>query len=131
MKESKISLPTSEGPMDLHAFVPDANPGKRLPAVMVLQEAFGVNPHMKRVCRRVAEAGYAAFSPELFHRSGKGLEFGYDEFLKIKPIFGALTNAMILEDLQAPYGQIARRPDVDPARIASWGFCMGGWASVL
>jgi carboxymethylenebutenolidase len=130
VKESIVPVPTSAGPMDLHCFIPDAPPG-RLPAIIVLQEAFGVNPHMKRVCRRIAEAGYAAFSPELFHRSGRGLEFGYDEFPRIRPIFAALTNAMILEDLQAAYAHVAKRPDVDPARIASWGFCMGGWASAF
>jgi carboxymethylenebutenolidase len=116
--------------MDLHGFLPGAPAGRR-PAVIVLQEAFGVNPHMKRVCRRIAAAGYAAFSPELFHRSGRGLEFGYDEFPKIRPILAGLTNAMILEDLQASHAHIAHRPDVDPARIASWGFCMGGWAALL
>ena len=116
--------------MDLHGFLP-GTAAARLPAIIVLQEAFGVNPHMKRVCRRVASAGYAAFSPELFHRSGRGLEFGYGEFPKIRPIFAGLTNAMVLEDLRAAYGHIALRPDVDPARIASWGFCLGGWASVL
>lgn len=116
--------------MDLHGFLPDSAPG-RLPAVIVLQEAFGVNPHMKRVCRRVAEAGYAAFSPDLFHRTGKGLEFGYDEFPRIRPILAGLTNAAILEDLRAAHGHVSQRPDVDPARTASWGFCMGGWVSLL
>jgi carboxymethylenebutenolidase len=131
MNEFKVSLPTPDGPMDLHAFVPDGPPARRLPAVMVLQEAFGVNPHMKRVCRRVAEAGYAAFSPELFHRSGAGLEFGYDEFPKIKPIMATLTTEQIADDLRAAHRHIVGRPDVDPRRVASWGFCMGGYAAVL
>jgi carboxymethylenebutenolidase len=131
MKEFTVSLPTSEGPMELHGFYPDNPSGARLSAVMVLQEAFGVNSHIKRVCRRVASAGYATFSPELFHRSGAGLEFGYDEFPKIRPIMGELTNERVLEDLRTAYAHMSRRPDVDAARIASWGFCMGGWASVL
>jgi carboxymethylenebutenolidase len=131
MKEFTVSLTTSEGPMDLHGFYPDNLSGTRLPAVIVLQEAFGVNSHIKRVCRRVAAAGYAAFSPELFHRSGAGLEFGYDEFPKIRSIMGELTNDRLLADLRTAHAHISRRPDVAPARIASWGFCMGGWASVL
>jgi len=131
MKEFIDTLPTSEGPMDLHGFVPDHAPATRLPAVIILQEAFGVNPHVKRVCRRVASDGYAVFAPELFHRTGRNLEFGYDEFPRIKPIMGALTNERILEDLRATYAHVSQSPDVDPARIAAWGFCMGGWASVL
>jgi len=117
--------------MDVHGFVPATTKARRLPAVIVLQEAFGVNAHMKRVCQRVAEAGYAAFAPELFHRTGAGLEFGYDEFPKIKPIMGALTNNQILEDLQVTHRHIIQLPYYDPSRIASWGFCMGGWASML
>jgi carboxymethylenebutenolidase len=131
MIESIASLPTSDGPMDLHCFVPDAASPGRLPAIIVLQEAFGVNPHIKRFCRRVASAGYAAFAPELFHRTGRGLEFGYDEFPKIKPILGGLTNEQILEDLRAAHRHVVGRVDVDAARVASWGFCMGGWAAVL
>jgi carboxymethylenebutenolidase len=131
MKEFVVSLPTADGPMGLHGFVPDSASPAPLPAVIVLQEAFGVNPHVKRVCRRVASLGYAAFAPELFHRAGAGLEFGYDEFPRIKPILGAMTNARILDDLKAAHAHVVQRPDVDPTRVAAWGFCMGGWASVL
>jgi carboxymethylenebutenolidase len=131
MNESISTLSTSEGPMDLHCFTPDASDARRLPAVIVIQEAFGVNPHIKRVCRRVASAGYAVFSPELFHRTGKGLEFGYDEFPKVKPIMAELTNGRILEDVRAAHQHIIGRADVDPARVATWGFCLGGWVAML
>ncbi len=131
MNEFKISLSTADGPMDLHGFVPDGQKARRLPAVLLLQEAFGVNPHIRRVCRRLASAGYAVFSPELFHRAGAGLEFGYDEFPRIKPILGTLTTEQMAEDLRAAHSHIVGRPDVDPKRVASWGFCMGGYASVL
>jgi carboxymethylenebutenolidase len=117
--------------MDMHCFVPGGASHARLPAVIVLQEAFGVNAHVKRVCRRVAGAGYAAFAPELFHRTGRGLEFGYDEFPRIKPILGQLTNDRIYEDLEAAHRHASLHSGVDPDRIAAWGFCMGGWASVL
>jgi carboxymethylenebutenolidase len=131
MKESIEVLPTSEGPMDLHCFVPDAGASTRRPAIIVLQEAFGVNPHVKRLCRRIASVGYATFSPELFHRTGRGLEFGYDEFPKVRPILGGLTNERVLEDLRAAHRHVVGRLDVDAVRIATWGFCFGGWASVL
>jgi carboxymethylenebutenolidase len=131
MRESIETLSTSEGPMDLHCFTPDGAASNRFPAIIVLQEAFGVNPHVKRLCRRIAAAGYGAFSPELFHRTGKGLEFGYDEFPKIKPILGELTQDRILEDLSAAHCYVIGRPDVDTARVATWGFCLGGWVSVL
>ncbi len=131
IRESIETLTTSDGPMDVHCFVPEAAESVRHPALMVLQEAFGVNPHIKRLCRRIAAVGYATFSPELFHRSGKGLEFAYDEFPRIKPILGGLSNEKVLEDLRVTHRHVVNRRDVDTARVASWGFCMGGWASVL
>jgi len=131
VRESIETLSTSEGPMDLHCFIPEAASSAPLPAIIVLQEAFGVNPHIKRLCRRIASVGYATFSPELFHRTGKGLEFGYDEFPRIKPIIGSLTNDQLLEDLRVAHGHVIARADVDASRVASWGFCLGGWASVL
>jgi carboxymethylenebutenolidase len=131
MKESIVTLPVPGSPMDLHCFLPDTPPKGRLPAIIIIQEAFGVNPHIKRLCRRVAQEGYAVFSPELFHRAGRGLEFGYDEFPKIRPILADVTNAMFLDDMQAAHGHIAQRADVDPKRIATWGFCLGGWVSML
>jgi carboxymethylenebutenolidase len=131
MTEHAVTLPTSDGSMIVHGFVPENGAGGRLPAVIVLQEAFGVNDHIKRVCRRVADAGYAAFAPELFHRAGAGLTFGYESFAAAKPVLGALTNEQILEDLTVTRAHVGSLPFVDDARVAAWGFCMGGWASVL
>ncbi len=131
MSEFKVSLPTSGGPMAVHGFLPESPGAGPLPGIILLQEAFGVNPHMRRLGQRMAALGYAVFCPELFHRGGDGLEFGYDEFPKIKPLMGTLTNAHIAEDLHAVHAHMLGRPDVDGSRIASWGFCLGGWASVL
>jgi len=117
--------------MQVHGFVPEGASPARIPSVIVLQEAFGVNAHIRRFCRRLAASGYAAFAPELFHRAGSGLEFGYDEFPRIRPILAELTNARIQEDLEVAHRFVRAHPRVDPARVAAWGFCMGGWASVL
>jgi carboxymethylenebutenolidase len=131
MNEFLVTLSTNEGPMVVHGFLPAGPATTRWPAVIILQEAFGVNAHVKRVCQRVAAAGYAAFAPELFHRAGAGLEFAYDEFPKVRPLLGALTNGQLLEDLRVTHHYICQLPNIDPARIASWGFCLGGWASIL
>lgn len=117
--------------MFIHGFIPPQEGAPRPPAVLVLQEAFGVNPHIRRLCRRLAGTGVAVFSPELFHRTGPGLEFGYEDFPRIRPILGELTNARVGEDLAAAFRHVAARPDVDPTKIAVWGFCLGGWAAVL
>lgn len=117
--------------MDVHAFIPDIGSVRRLPAVLLLQEAFGVNAHIKRVGARIASLGYAAFAPELFHRAGAGVTAGYGDFAVIKPILGQLSNERIAEDLKATHKLMVSRPEVDPSRVAAWGFCMGGWAAML
>jgi carboxymethylenebutenolidase len=46
-------------------------------ALVVCQEIFGVNHHIREVCDRFAEAGYLAIAPALFDRAQKGVEIGY------------------------------------------------------
>ena len=53
--------------MRLYEADPDGEPRG---AVVVIQEAFGVNPHIEDVTRRFAAAGYHAVAPDMFHRTG-------------------------------------------------------------
>jgi carboxymethylenebutenolidase len=131
MKEFKVALSTSDGVMEVHGFGPENSSLGKLPAIIVMQEAFGVNAHVKNVCRRLAQLGYLAIAPELFHRAGAGLEFGYEDFSKVRPLLGTLTNSQLQEDLTATHQYLLQRPDVDVRKIAGWGFCLGGWAAML
>jgi carboxymethylenebutenolidase len=49
------------------------------PAVLVFMEIFGINSHIRDVTERVAREGYVALAPDYFHRTGPGVEYGYDE----------------------------------------------------
>jgi carboxymethylenebutenolidase len=62
-----VTLNTPDGDMDLYDVEPE---GKARAAVIVVQEAFGVNPHIEDVTRRVAAVGYRAVAPHFFHRTG-------------------------------------------------------------
>src|SRR6476661_1112075 len=81
-------------------------------AVIVIQEAFGVNDHIEDVTRRGADAGYHAVAPDLFHRSGGGT-VPYGQFDKV------------IEKFQDIYGDEAILIDVDAAldhlRAAGFG----------
>lgn len=93
--------------------------------VIVLQEAFGVNEHIDDVCRRIADAGWLAVSPHLYHRSGDP-SFGYDiDFSVIGEHMGALNAAGISADL-AVARQFMIDAGVEPSSIGIVGFCMGG-----
>ena len=71
MKQEMISLSTKDGPMNV--FVAHPKSQKEIPAILVFQEAFGVNSHIQNVCKRFADEGYLAIAPEFFHREGKAL----------------------------------------------------------
>lgn len=129
MEESTITLQTPDGPM--HAFrVAPYGSGKR-PALLVIQEAFGVNNHIRNVCRRVAEHGYVALAPEIFHRTGHGVELGYTDMSLVMPHFSKLTNDGILMDIRSGLGALANDEKVDAGRIGVIGFCVGGFATFL
>ncbi len=60
--------------------------------VIVLQEAFGVNSHIRDVTERFAREGYVAIAPELFHRTAPGFEGRYDNFASVVPHMKAVTH---------------------------------------
>jgi carboxymethylenebutenolidase len=123
---TSVTVTTVDGDMGLY----DAEPaGEQRGAVVVLQEAFGVNPHIEDVTRRFAGEGYRAVAPHLFHRSGDP-ELEYGNFEKIMPHMQALTEAGLLTDLDATLGYLGDA-GFGPAGIGVVGFCMGGSVTFL
>jgi carboxymethylenebutenolidase len=129
MTEDRIVIDTPEGPMEAHRAAPPD--GERNPAVVVLQEAFGVDDHIRSVCRRFAREGYVAVAPELYHREGAGRTFGYEDFAAVRPTMATLSNDGIASDLGAAIAALRADRSVDGSRIAAVGFCMGGFAAFL
>ena len=87
--------------------------------VLVVQEAYGVTPHILDVVARFEAEGYAAAAPDLYH--GKVFDYA-TPFDDLRPVFTSLTGEGILADLDAA---VASLP-VPPSRVAVVGFCMGG-----
>jgi carboxymethylenebutenolidase len=112
--------------MDLYEATPDA-PADR--AVIVIQEAFGVNDHIQDVTRRFAAEGYLAVAPSLFHRAGGGTA-SYDDFSKVLPMFEGLTDAGMLDDVDAALDHISGT-GIPHERTGIVGFCMGGRVAFL
>jgi carboxymethylenebutenolidase len=98
-------------------------------AVVVVQEAFGVNDHIKDVAERFAAEGYRAVAPHLFHRSGDP-QIPYEDFDKAKEHIAQLTEAGITEDLDAAYEHL-HEDGFEDDRIAIVGFCMGGTVAFI
>ncbi|MEV4516313.1 dienelactone hydrolase family protein [Dactylosporangium sp. NPDC049525] len=130
VESERINVSTASGEMWIYCARPA--PGRRQGAegraVVVLQEAFGVNDHIQDVARRFADHGYLAFAPDLFHRTGTGT-LAYDQHGEAMALIGALGPDAIVEDVQAVLDHLARAEDIPPARTAVVGFCFGGRAA--
>ena len=98
-------------------------------AVVVVQEAFGVNDHIKDVAERFAAEGYRAVAPHFFHRSGDP-QIPYEDFDKAVEHMAQLTEEGIIEDLNAAYDHL-HNDGFEDDRIAVVGFCMGGTVAFL
>src|SRR3954464_8590135 len=97
-----VTLETPDGAMDLYEAAPDGEPKG---AVIVIQEAFGVNDHIEDVTRRFGAAGYHAVAPHVFHRSGGGAVH-YGDFTKVVPHFEVLSDDKFLVDVDATIGHL-------------------------
>lgn len=96
--------------------------------LIVFQEAFGVNPHIRDVTDRFAKEGYLCIAPELFHRTAPGLEAGYTDFPAVMPHMQAITNAGLEADIRAAHGWLK---DAGSKSISAVGYCMGGRTACL
>lgn len=116
-------------PLDAYVAFPEG-PGPH-PALLVLQEAFGVNPHIRNIAERLCAAGYAAVAPDLFHRTASRFEGVYTDFASVTPHTSALSKATLIADLQATYDWLQSQEQVIKDKIGSIGFCLGGRASFV
>jgi carboxymethylenebutenolidase len=121
-----VILETSDGDMGLYDVEPE---GAAVGAVVVIQEAFGVNDHIQDVTRRFAAEGYRAVSPHLFHRTGDPV-LDYQSIDKVMPHMGALSEAGLLADLDVTLDYLATQGFANTS-IGVVGFCMGGTVSFL
>ncbi|HWI13006.1 MAG TPA: dienelactone hydrolase family protein [Burkholderiales bacterium] len=128
IRESTVTVQTDDGAMSAFQAMPEG--AEQAPALVIAQEAFGVNGHIKEVCRRFAREGYVALAPDLYHRSGAMLTFGYDDARRREP-FSALTNEGITVDVKAALAYLAHLPEADAGRIGIVGFCVGGFVAFL
>jgi carboxymethylenebutenolidase len=126
VKTQTVELSTADGPMEVFEAQPD---GDTRGAVIVIQEAFGVNDHIEDVARRFADAGYHAVAPTLFHRAGGG-HVGYDEFDKLMPKFEGLDDDAVLVDVDATIEHLHDAGFADSS-IGIVGFCFGGRVTFL
>ena len=100
-------------------------PGTIRAGLVVIQEIFGVNSHIRNVTDRFAADGYLALAPAMFDRIRPGVELGYtaDDIAKGRELAMALKPEQILSDVA---GAIRTLRGQGCAKVGIVGFCFGG-----
>ena len=123
---STVHLPLSDGSrLPAALALPDSS--GRLPAVLVLHEALGLNADIRRIAGRFADVGYVALAPDFLAGPGP-------KPLCLARFFrgvGRAGTGRPYRQLEAARAWLAGRPEVDPDRIGVAGFCVGGGFAML
>jgi carboxymethylenebutenolidase len=127
--KEKVELAVADGTR-MAAYVARPKAGGAHPGLLVFQEAFGVNHHIRNVAERFAAEGYVAIAPELFHRTAPpGFEGSYTDFPAVMPHVQAVTTETAEADVRSAYDWL--RSSAKANEISSVGFCMGGRVSFV
>ena len=123
---NSLVLAVADG-TQMHAYVARPQGSGPAPGIILFQEAFGVNGHIRNVADRLAAAGYVVVAPELFHRTAApGLEISYSDFPSAMPHFQGISVEGLTQDAQAAYDWLQTQDDVRKDKIGVIGFCLGG-----
>lgn len=102
------------------------------PGIVLIQEIFGVNAHIRAVADQYASAGYVVLAPDVFWRQEPGVQLGYDE-ADMKKGIGLMQQmdfSKAVQDLAATVEALRRMPECN-GKVGTVGYCMGGLLSYL
>lgn len=121
IRETAVQYPS--GPITVRAFVAAPQTKEKRPAIIVVQEWWGLTEHIKDIAKRYAAEGYVAIAPDLYSRLGHALTTDAGEAGRL---MNSLQQEDGLKDLNATVAYLKTVPEVDANRIGVTGFCMGG-----
>jgi carboxymethylenebutenolidase len=124
METRTETVTVADGTFDLPVWLPQ---GGRGPAILLIQEIFGVGPYIRGVADDLAALGYVVAAPDLFWRVRPGFvagpgEDGLEEAMATASRFDAGTG---VADLEAAHDRLAALPEVSGG-VGALGFCLGG-----
>jgi carboxymethylenebutenolidase len=120
MEAATIELTASDGHR-LAAY--ESRPEQATAAIVIAQEIFGLNPHIRSVVDRYAALGFHAIAPALFDRVERGIELGYtsDDVARGRDIRTAIEWDVTMLDIAAAVAHVA-----STGPVATIGYCWGG-----
>ena len=107
-------------------------PGGSGPGLLLWQEIFGVNEHIRAVAEQYALAGFVVLAPDTFWRQAPRVELGYAgaDRDRAMALMQGYTGADALADIAAAVPALRQRPEVT-GRVGTLGYCMGGRLAYL
>jgi carboxymethylenebutenolidase len=122
-----IEIDSADGKFGAYLAIPHTRKG---PGIVLIQEIFGVNEHIRSVAEQYAADGYLVIAPDLFWRSGARIELGYDEagWKRAVELMNATDIGKAQTDIELAIDALKAQPGLDGG-IASIGYCFGGLLS--
>ncbi|VVQ33948.1 Carboxymethylenebutenolidase [Pseudomonas fluorescens] len=122
-----IEIDSADGKFGAYLAIPHTRKG---PGIVLIQEIFGVNEHIRSVAEQYAADGYLVIAPDLFWRSGARIELGYDEtgWKRAVELMNATDVGKAQTDIELAIDALKAQPGLDGG-IASIGYCFGGLLS--
>ncbi|MDJ0902945.1 MAG: dienelactone hydrolase family protein [Xenococcus sp. MO_188.B8] len=126
IKTQQVKIKNQDLEIDAYLAIPSAE--GTYPAIIVIQEIFGVNAHIRDLTERIAKQGYVAIAPAMYQRQAPGFETGYEpEDLEIGREYKNQTKATeLLSDIEAAIDYLYQLPQVKTTGVGTVGFCFGG-----
>ena len=123
---------TAKDGQHFNAFIalPEQTPA---PAIIVIQEIFGVNDGMRGKCAWLAQNGFVAICPDLFWRIEPGIELSdqkEEELQRAFELFGIFDVDLGVEDLLQTF-DVAKDHEVCSGKVGAMGYCLGGKLAYL
>ncbi|WP_259732168.1 MULTISPECIES: dienelactone hydrolase family protein [Synechococcales] len=120
--EGIVSIPVAGHSLTAYRAMPRAD--QPLPVLLVVQEIFGLHPHIQAVCRRLASLGYLAVAPSLQERQGDVAS--QPDLAGIYAIVARVPDHQVLADLDACVAWAGSECNGEISRLGITGFCWGG-----
>ncbi len=126
MQTQDVSIPVDGHSMPSFVARPDGDEPR--PAVIVLQEIFGVNKEVRRIAELFTDSGYVALAINYYHRSHPNLDEPYTQegLQNGFKAAGQVSRATLRADVAAAIAYLEEQPFVRKGAIATVGFCFGG-----
>ncbi|GAB3625868.1 carboxymethylenebutenolidase [Pandoraea terrae] len=127
-----IPVKTEDGVFDAYLALPPTGKTTQAPGIVLVQEIFGVNAHIRAVADQYAADGYVVIAPDIFWRAAPRIELGYagDDMARGMELRKTVDIEKAVKDIAAAVDVLRGKLDAG-AKVAAVGYCFGGLMSYL